>query len=382
MVSQRKKYCIGITIEVKADGTFSFFNNGLRQNVIFLYKLFAASANCEKVYLIHNNTPAKEPFPSELGLGEVLFVSAAEMPEDLDYLIVLGAGIEIKTLKRMRSEGKKIIFYKGGNGAIISIEATISKDVDKDAEKYGNYDCCDSIWMTPQHIHTYKGWCETIYRCPVHEVPQVWDPSFKLLQSEKVRTDYGYQPGKKDWRISIFDPNVTVMKTSHLPTMVCEYAFRLAPDKIKTVYITNSLQFQTNTHFVSFVSAMTAYKAGKMTVEARFHAWEFLTTHTDAVVTHHWENGLNYLYYEVLYGNYPLIHNSEFIKDYGYYYKDFDPEDGGRVLIEAFDKHDANLKQYAAKNAELFARLDPTSPENIELHEKLLFETKRNLAFD
>jgi hypothetical protein len=159
--------------------------------------------------------------------------------------------------------------------------------------------------MPPQHIHTYKGWCETIYRCPVFEVPQVWDPSFKQLQSPEIVNDFGYKPGKKDWRISIMDPNTTVMKTSHLPVMVCEYAFRLAPDKIKTVYITNSLQFGTNPHFVSFVGSLTAYKAGKMTVEARFVSWKFMTTHTDAIVTHHWENGLNYLYYEVITGNYP-----------------------------------------------------------------------------
>lgn len=89
-------------------------------------------------------------------------------------------------------------------------------------------------------------------------------------------------------------------------------------------------------------------------------------------MTHHWENGLNYLYYEVLYGNYPLIHNSEFLSDYGYYYKDFDAEDGGRALLKAMKEHDRSLKDHAARNAPLFARLDPQSADNIRLHEKLM----------
>ena len=77
-----------------------------------------------------------------------------------------------------------------------------------------------------------------------------------------------------------------------------------------------------------------------MTIEPRFVSPQFLANHCDAVVTHHWENGLNYLYYEVLYGGYPLIHNSEFLKDYGYYYDDFDAESGADALLSARAEHD------------------------------------------
>jgi hypothetical protein len=45
----------------------------------------------------------------------------------------------------------------------------------------------------------------------------------------------------------------------------------------------------------------------------------------DAVITHQWENDLNYLYWDVLSLGYPLVHNSSRIKDAGYYYPDFDP---------------------------------------------------------
>ena len=109
-----------------------------------------------------------------------------------------------------------------------------------------------------------------------------------------------------------------------------------------------------------------------MTVEQRFVSSHFLTDHCDAVVTHHWENGLNYLYYEVLYGAYPLIHNSEFLKDYGYYYRDFDAESGADALLRAFDEHDRNLEDYRRRNAPLLRRLDPTTPETIDVHEQLM----------
>ena len=61
------------------------------------------------------------------------------------------------------------------------------------------------------------------------------------------------------------------------------------------------------------------------------------------------ENGQNYLYYDVLYGGYPLIHNSTLIGDAGYYYPDFDSAAGGRALLEAWLHHDERLDDYRAK---------------------------------
>jgi hypothetical protein len=109
-----------------------------------------------------------------------------------------------------------------------------------------------------------------------------------------------------------------------------------------------------------------------MTLEPRFVGLEFLADHCDAVVTHHWENGLNYLYYEVLYGNYPLIHNSGFLKDLGYYYPDFEAELGGEALLTALREHPARQAEHAKRARELFKRLDPAAPANIALHEALL----------
>ena len=97
-----------------------------------------------------------------------------------------------------------------------------------------------------------------------------------------------------------------------------------------------------------------------------------MANHADAVVTHHWENGLNYLYYEALFGGYPLIHNSEFIADYGYYYPSFNAEEGGKVLEMALRTHDANLEEYKIKSKHLLDRRSPTSKESIDCHLFLL----------
>ena len=177
----------------------------------------------------------------------------------------------------------------------------------------------------------------------------------------------------------MMDPNNTVMKTSHMSMLLCEAAWRQRPEMFQSIYISNAVSLMDNAHFNSFASSMQSVKAGIMTAEPRFISPDFLANHCDAIVTHHWENGLNYLYYEVLFGGYPLIHNSEFLKDYGYYYPDFAPDIGGIKLSEAFDCHDKKLPAYKAKCLELLGQLAPANPVNVDLHERLLAAPVLNL---
>ncbi|HLI65253.1 MAG TPA: DUF2827 family protein [Caulobacteraceae bacterium] len=368
-----KGYTIGITIFVKADGSLALFENGLRQNVLFLYLLFKASPNCRRVWLLNHGDGDTPDVPANLGIAADAIVRTADVIDELDYVVGLGAAIDRETVTALKAKGCKIICYKGGNGAVISMEAIVAKPQPRpDAELYFDHDYYDAIWMTPQHIHTYRGWCELIYRCPVYEVPQVWAPLLIETADAEVRKRFGFKPISDAWRIGVLDPNITVMKTSHMPMLVCEAAYRRRPDAFRAMYISNGWPYREDPHFRSFAVSLEASKAGVMTIEPRFVSSHFLANHCDAVVTHQWENGLNYLYYEVLYGGYPLIHNSEFLRDYGYYYKDFDADSGAAALLDAHDHHAERLDDYRKKAGELLARVAPTSPKGIETHERLL----------
>lgn len=373
-------YTVGITIFVNVDGKFGLWENGLRQNVIFLYRLFAAAPNCARVVLLNHGDADPTEVLDELGIPRDAVVRTPDVIDQLDYVVSVGAAIDPPTLGILRANGAKLILYKGGNGAVISMEALICQPPRGDAERYFDVGLFDEVWMTPQHLHTFKPWTQTLYRVPVIEVPQVWAPTFLDSRPVVAQGLFGYRPGKAKWRVGMMDPNITVMKTSHMGMLVAEAAFRLRPKIFAAIYISNALPHRDNSHFESFASSLTAIKAGIMTVEPRFVSADFLANHCDAIVTHHWENGLNYVYYDVLYGSYPLIHNSAFLKDYGYYYPDFAVDEGGRVLLEAFERHDKEFPAYQAKSRELIARLDPLNPANIDLHERLLVAPIRALA--
>ena len=373
-------YTIGLTMHVKPDGDLGLFENGLKQNVHFLHQLFANSPSCKRAFLL-NHGEATPIIPSGYPIKAEDVVYTADVIDQLDYVIGVGTAIEKPLVDALRSRGVKVIGYKGGNGAIMSMESLGSHGYHKGtpgegSEAYFDYQSFDQIWVTPQHMHTGRSWYETIYQCPVHEVPQVWSPA--LIEATKP-PGFGYKPGKRPWRVGVMDPNNTVMKTSHWPMLICERAFREDPSCWANFLITNSVQFKENPAFKSFALALSSVSTPRpdgvssiMSFEPRFVTSQFLATYVDAVVTHQWENDLNYLYYDVLYGNYPLIHNSEAMHGYGYRYDSFDAESGARALADAYHFHDKTLAIKAKENARLFKALSPKNRTLQEAHEKLV----------
>lgn len=373
-------YTIGLTMHVKPNGDLGLFENGLKQNVHFLHQLFANSPNCKRAFLL-NHGEAKPIIPDNYPVKASDIVYTGDVIDQLDYVIGVGTAIEKSLVEQLRSRGAKVIGYKGGNGAVMNMEAVGSHGYHGGtpgvgSEAYYDYQSFDGIWVTPQHMHTCRSWYETIYQCPVHEVPQVWSPA--MVEATKL-PGFGYKPGKRPWRVSVLDPNNTVMKTSHWPMLICERAFREDPSRWASFMITNAIQFRENEAFKSFALALSSVStpnaAGTssiMSFEPRHPTAQWLATYADAVVTHQWENDLNYLYYDVLYGGYPLIHNSPRLVDYGYFYESFDAKWGADQLRVAYDTHDDNLERYRKENARLFKSLDPKNRALQAAHEQLL----------
>ena len=100
----------------------------------------------------------------------------------------------------------------------------------------------------------------------------------------------------------------------------------------------------------------------------------FMAQFADAVMAHQWENEQNYSYMDVLYGDYPLVHNSPWLQSFGagYYYPGFEAAEAGQKLIQASAHHDECLPDQRAARQKLFAALDPISEANVRAHVELL----------
>lgn len=361
-----RKLRVGVTIHIR-DGHQSIWENGIFQNCVFLVQLFNLSPEVEKAVLV-NGSGAKEVHPSMM--FNQVGVEMIDLPgalETLDVIIEMSSQVPEDWLEKFRARGGRIAWMRCGNDYVIDIERAMYNLPPGglcSAKKY------DAIWTLPEYEHSCSDYFAITTRAPVKIVPHLWTPEFfnKGIATLPAGLRFGYQPGKPRWRVCCFEPNMCMVKTCITPMLVCEEAYRKAPQKFEFIRICNTLKAKENPAFVRFARSLDIVNHGIASFEGRFAIFEYMAHFGDCIVSHHWENGQNYLYYEALYGGYPLIHNSEFIRDLGYFYPDFDCQAGGEALVRAVEVHDTNLEEYKAKAAEFLKTLDIRYQPNIEAY--------------
>jgi hypothetical protein len=322
----------GVTIASNlADPIAALWAHGINQNAVFLTQLLAGLPNVSWAGLV--------PWPGQDGahsLAQMFGLNMAPLElalDDLDVLIELGVRADAGAMTRFRARGGKLVSYMAGNAMVMNFEAVANKTGYGEVLNHPGY---DAVWITPQHWRTNHSYCRMTRSARVEEAPHLWSPE----PLTRLRAAFGrpFAPRRKPpFRIGIFEPNVNVVKTFHYPLLVCEEAFRARPDLIDRVLMFGALPLKDNAHFKEFTGTFELARQGRLFAEDRHPLASVLGEHVDAVVTHQWENELNYLYWDVLQSGVPLVHNSDAIKDAGYHYPGFDPQAGAQVLIQALE---------------------------------------------
>ena len=89
-------------------------------------------------------------------------------------------------------------------------------------------------------------------------------------------------------------------------------------------------------------------------------------------MSHQQDNALNYLYLEALYLGLPLLHNSEFIADYGYYYPDNDIDIALDNLNKIINYHSNNIENYRSKSREILEKFSYKNSSNKKEYQILI----------
>ena len=381
---QTKNLKIGITINVGDNGKVDFWSNGLVQNIIMVAKLLKQSRKKYRVTLLNTNSNAAD-IEMPFDLKEYPIRSYAEESRKMDLIIYLGCVVpdeDVQALKDANPSFKSVV-YLGGNNYVMEMERIMFQGGGEEFVPLHN-SACDEIWLVPQQERQNKGYLSVVHRTPAIAVPFVWDRMFVEREADMI--DAGYQDGSETYkepsfyqhsdkpkRLSIFEPNINVVKWSMIPISITESFYRKNAKNQKNLEflsVTNAFNVGKTPAYISIVSKLDIYKAGKLFVENRYAMPYFLSQHTDIVVSHQWENPLNYAYLDALYLGYPLVHNAWMIKDAGYYYSEFDVEDGVKQLTKAIYKH--NQEEYDLRSEKVLRRYSSDTPELIEQYDKLI----------
>ena len=345
------------------------WSSGISQNAVLLVLLLQRLGDVSQVVVVDcSGLPAPHPLAHWCGVATIDPATAADV---LDVIIECGMRGPPDVMRYFRDRGGRLVSYMAGNSMAMNFEALANGSPNGEIVSDVGF---DAVWITPQHWHMNRASC-TLTRSPVVEqVPHIWEPIFieARARAAGVSPFYKADPGRTGARVGIFEPNVNVLKTFHLPLLVAEEAFRAAPEAIDTVLLFNTLAIKLVPHFLELTSSLDLFRAGKLFSEGRMPIAEVLHRHVDLVVVHQWENDLNYLYWDVLWSGHPLVHNSPSIEGAGYAYASFDPADGGRAVVDAVARHCGRAAVARGEALDFLRRFSIDSPAVRARHEDLL----------
>ncbi len=365
-VTTRTGLRIGITIGLYSENE-SLWINGIKQNALALAALFKSSPRGHDVCLL-NTTPVSLDAGLAWDRIEYPTFSLESRIDQVDVLIALGGAVTKETARRVQARGGRVVSYKCGFEYIHSMQATLFNRSLKGRPDFP--DAFDAIWAIPQVIENSGPYWAVLHRSPVRCVPFIWDPRWIEAEAQLLPMGGVRQARSGPLRVSVFEPNQDVVKFCLYPLMIAELVWRRHPELIEFVSVTNTQHLRNNEEFLGVVGHLDLVREHRAYFEGRFNTPWFLAHHTDVVVSHQWENPLNYIYLECCWLGYPLVHNASLAADLGFSYRGFDVEDGAKQLALALREMD--LPAYRDRQRALVSRYLCTDPRNVAAYDQLL----------
>jgi hypothetical protein len=367
---ETRKLKVGVTLFLR-EGTQSLWENGIYQNCGFLLMLLAQSNHIDRCFIVNGGPGRPEDSKEFLSNSPAPVITMDQAMGELDVIIELSAQINPEWGQQFSSRGGKIVGMRVASDFIIDAERMA---YNLDPGMLFSKVPYDEIWTLPAFEKTCASYYQYGFQAPVRVMQHLWSPLLVDKSAQDHGKPFAYKPGRKRWRLAIMEPNICSVKTCHLPMILCDVAHRHNSNVIEDMKVYNALALKEHASFINFARSLDLVKQGLGTFEGRFPIFQTMTELSDAIVSHHWENGQNYLYYEGLHGGFPLIHNSNLLGGCGYAYRDFDPEDGALTLLRAIAEHDQNFDAYRADAKAFLKTLSPDYGPNIASYEKALLQ--------
>jgi hypothetical protein len=386
-ISSEKNIKIGITLTLLSS-VKSFFSNGINQNTLFLCELLLNIGF--DVYFIVEDTKLftinNDVLKDILYDDRFKYVKYSEiLYSEFNFIITLSFSYsDMFIYNYLKHMNTKHVGYFCGNTYIIETEKILynqHKARQKDAYdfKINNLVKYDEIWCIPQMSETNLDFWSILYECKCIEVPFVWSNNaiklFCKANDCKEETLY-YKNRGPEKKIAIFEPNISIMKWALPSILICEEAYRKNKN-VKHLYITNINSCDTNDfnieQFNKLLKTFDIVKDKKCSIETRYTTLSFMSNHADVVISHQWGNPLNYLYFDLAWMGWPIIHNAYLCDDVGYFYKNFNLKEAAVIVDKVLKEHDLNSSEYLETNRKNIDRFLPTNASIQEKYKELVF---------
>lgn len=354
---------IGIIINDNA----YIFSNGIIQNAYFLYQC------CEAMgYTCQLLCPDSSPKPFEhKGLSVKQITSDLRIfnPAEYHTIVLVTRDISKEVYDLLKHHKVGIVTLVCGNNYMFDQEDFVM-GIKGNVNKYlGASRNIDEQWLLPSFKYALD-YMEIIRKKPAFIVPHLWSPEIirhyaplTLKQPESSLFYDATTRKSKKLNIVILEPNLNLCKTGWMPIIAAEKLHTLYPDLIECVYVFN---FPSHQHAYAMTSVLSlGSKLRKFERKSVAEIMYFFNNQSDCTpifVSHQVLTSLNYLYYELLYYGFPLVHNSTMLDGCGYYFPENNIGKCVEQIVHAHKHHDKGVETYKEKAHTYLKRVDPLDP--------------------
>ncbi len=360
---------IGITIGLNAPGE-SLWVNGIKQNALYLAQALRHVSGVASVQLVNMTHVRPDQAPWDLARWPTVLFQDAK--DSLDVMIELGTAVGAEITSYLKQRGTRLVSYCCGVEYVMAVQSMLFNrplwgDKLQINQRY------DAVWVIPQVAQTSQHFFQTLRRRIVDVVPFVWDPVFLQQRSAGLPHAGEYRPRPGPRRVSVMEPNNDIVKFCLYPILIAEEAYRRTPQSIARLQVTNTGHLANrNPDFTAVMHHLDLVRDSKAVFLERHDTPQFLSEMTDVMVSHQWDNPLNYFYFDVCWQGYPLVHNASLCPDLGYYYPDNEVPAGCGQLLVALAHHDDTWEAYREEQRRLIARYLPGDAAMTQRYAQLL----------
>lgn len=336
------------------------FLNGLGQNIIIFYDLFESLGY--ECYLVQYNGADKQM------LDKYNVITPNDILRNnmrVHLYIEIGMSLDAPTRAYLRSIGARIVKLYLGNILNIDIESVQSfKNVFFNHHLTGEV---DDIWMSPHYLQNLE-YGLSINRVPLSKgaiAPYVWDPLF--IQNGVNPVDIKWR-APTDWKktdIIIMDPNISFQKASFYSLLLVDAFSKKCPEWMGNVLVINGDRLKLQANMSGFVlPSLDLYKKGRVSLLGRMGIQDILKKHQSATfITCQWTNPFNYMTLELMFNDFPVLHNSDGWEAFGYAYSVNKWDAAISVLEKAIRHHSELLSVYRSHSAQLIWKHSIHNPD-------------------
>lgn len=362
---------IGITLNLSVN----FWSNGLNQNVKFLYDTLKRLGH--EVYYVTNHKPIEKfKFNHKYMLWSDVLKDSSE---SFDVFIAAGFIVEHRefALLKSRNPNTKIILLQLGNVLMFEMRDIIQPP-SGDGFRFNPVETgelLDAIWISTHHEFGSEYLKVAYGNDNVRVAPYIWDPYFIQSKIEDLKLN-----GKSPFfnpdlvnRVQIFESNTLVNKNFLVPFCIAHKARDMFPGSIDGINVFCTQKQRNTDYFKSFMSKFSSVREKDFTFfNNRWCTLDALSKFGGVIVSHQYDNDLNYAHFEALYMGVPLVHNSKTLMDEGYYYPDFNIDMGAKQLQNAILNHKDIHDEYMQRGREFVAKYSPHNKDTLHQYQLLL----------